>query len=196
MNNSKFSRRCAAAVIAGAAMWGLGTAQAASTVALTGSTSPIASGDAFDVEIVGKDFVPVLGGGLDISFTSAVLELVSIKIDPSWSFYADTGKIDNGLGTVSGLSFNIFGSKSGDFPIAELHFKAKQPGMATIDLLPSDDFPFSTIDAVVPPVVFSEASVQVVPEPASWMTLAAGLGLLAFWSRSAVRRSVGGQPQS
>lgn len=180
MNGCSNGLAKATLALAAAAALAAGTAEAAS-VALAGPAT-IAPGDTFFVSMSGYDFEPIVGGGADLTFASGLLELVSVSFDPAWDFYTSPGVIDNTLGKVTDLSFNVWGSQSGDFSIATLEFKAKAPGSAVIGLLGSQMFPFSTVGAEELAVGFSGASLQIspVPEPAGWLLMLSGLAAVSL----------------
>lgn len=174
------------AMVAAAALLAMGAAQAGSSVQLVAPAS-VAPGDIFNVAVNGVDFVPIVGGGLDLFFSVGLLDLLSVQVAPAWNFLPQGGVIDNTTGTLVGLSFNIFGfpamSQSGDFAIATLQFQAKAPGTAAIDLAANAEWSFSTPDAEVPEFTLAGASLQIaspVPEPAAWLLMLGGLGLLGY----------------
>lgn len=178
----------AKSLLAACAAFAVGSAHAVSTVQVTAPAS-VLLGDVFNVSISGTGFEPVVGGGLNISFSAGLLELVSVSIDPAWSFLADPGTIDNVAGTLTDAYFNVWGQMSGDFAIAMLQFKAKAAGLSTIDPALSDVFDFSTPLGETPAVTLLGSPVQInspVPEPAAWVLMLGGLGLLGA---SAARRS-------
>ncbi len=160
---------------------------AAPKVVLDGPDAPIVAGSVFSVALRGQDFMPIVGGGVDLSFSADLIELLSVSFDPAWSFFVDAGTTDNAAGTVTDMSFNIFGSMEGSFAIATIDFRAKAAGMAGINVLDSAFFPFSNMNAEVVPVTFEGTSLQVasaVPEPSAWLMMLGGFGVLAFARRA------------
>jgi hypothetical protein len=146
-------------------------------------------GETFMVSVKGYDFVGLDGGGADLSFAPGLLELLSVNVDPAWDFFSAPGEIDNAAGTLKGLSFNVWGPKTGNFDIASLTFRAKAAGASDIDLLPNVDWPFGLGGDVVN-VGLVGTQVQVissVPEPAAWAMLLAGV--LAIGARRAKMRA-------
>ncbi len=186
----------ARSVVAVAALVAMGAAQAVVTprVVLDGPGAPVMAGDVFSVMLRGHDFMPIVGGGVDLSFSADLIELVSVSFDPAWSFYTSAGALDNVAGTVTDMSFNLFGAMQGSFAIATIDFRAKAAGTANIDALDSALFPFADADiaAQAVQVSFEGTSVQVasaVPEPSTWLMMLAGFGLLACARRESAART-------
>lgn len=169
-------------LVAGAALVAFsGLTQAAAVTASL--SSPAVEGGSFLVSLQGTGFDKALdGGGLGLTFDASALELLSVSIDPSWSFFADEGVIDNVAGTLTDLSFNVWGGKTGDFKIADLTFLAKRGGQTTVSTAPSVMFPFGSGGEELQVQHGSlTVSVATVPEPSvAVMTLfgvVAGLAL-------------------
>jgi hypothetical protein len=151
-------------------------------------------GDNVVVDIVGSGFTtPTVGGGFSLSFDSSVLGLqltdVLLYGQPAaprtvpgpWdsSFPRSESLV---AGVLADFSFNQFSGLSGNFPIAQLTFTALSVGTSTLQLNPSLFFPFADGSGNPLQVGFGAGSVQVVPEPATWGMLAAGLALVGFFS--------------
>ncbi|MBL8352190.1 MAG: PEP-CTERM sorting domain-containing protein [Burkholderiaceae bacterium] len=169
------------ALVAPLAVVAMSSAHAVSTVQVVGPAGPLAVDQLFTVDLSGHDFVAVNGGGLNISFTAGLLELLSVHVDPSWNFFSQPGTIDNASGTLSELAFNVWGWPSGHFPIASLQFQAKAPGAAIISLAESPNWPFATPNWDTPAVDYGSYNVTIagpVPEPAAWLLMLGGLGLV------------------
>ncbi|MCZ4313841.1 PEP-CTERM sorting domain-containing protein [Comamonadaceae bacterium G21597-S1] len=175
---TKFGR-----VAMASALWlaTIGLPAHAASVELVGpATSTVKVGDTFMVSVKGFDFAGLDGGGADLSFASGLVELLSVAVDPAWDFFSAPGDIDNTAGTLTGLSFNVWGPKSGNFDIASLTFRAKAAGIADIDLLPSVIWPFGLGGDIVD-VGLVGTQVQIassVPEPAVWAMLLAGVAVI------------------
>jgi len=132
--------------------------------------------------------VPVDGGGLNLSFNPAVLQLVGVTFDPIWNFgIPSPGTIDNTAGTVTDMFFNDTVAQSGSFNIADFDFKAVAPGDSQLLLSGSALFPFAgTPKGESSPVVIDvnfndNGRINVVPEPSTWVVLSVGI-LLAVQS--------------
>ena len=168
------------------ALFCLGPAANAGIVYFTES-DPISAkvGDVFVLHVHGQDFsVGVDGGGLDIAFDSAKLQVDSMTVDSLWSDLFDDGSTDNSAGKVTDIYFNDFSMQgiSGDFPILAVQFAAVGEGTSLVELNASAKFPFAG-GASALPVEFSKHQVTIesalpVPEPSARASLLAGLALL------------------
>lgn len=101
------------------------------------SSSLINVGDSFSVDIIGTGFTSsnVDGGGVNFTFDSSILSVLSVTIDPAWdALISSGGTIDNGLGTVDGIYVNTFGAITGDFVVATVQFQAVGPGTTALGL--------------------------------------------------------------
>jgi len=155
----------------------------AGTLSISPSNTEVGIGDIFNLDIKGSDFLDtIVGGGFDIAFNGAALELVSVTIDPSWEFAPSGGVIDNAAGSLTDASFNSFTTpRSGDFNVATLSFRAVAAGLWEVALAPSAVFVFSDIAAnEVTPLFGSAEVLVVVPEPGVVAMMLGGLALLGF----------------
>lgn len=142
----------------------------------TPSTSTVNLNDVFDISIAANYGGPatLAGGSLSVSFDPAVLQVVSVTVNPAISDIGSaSGTIDNVAGTIDTIGFSSFFGVSGSFEIATISLQAVGLGSSNVVLSdPMDpvftwtnfDFgagPFG--DAVDPN--FSNAAVAVVPVP-------------------------------
>lgn len=136
----------------------------------------------FTLDIIGTDFTQnVVGGGVDLSFDPSVLSVLSVSIDPVWTFFTQTGTIDNGAGTVNGIAVNEFAATITDsFTVASVQFQVignagtgSSLSLTTYALNPwADDIGGQIF------TLYANANVSVVPVPAAvWLF---GSGLLAL----------------
>jgi hypothetical protein len=146
-------------------------------------------GETFSVMVRGDSFSEnVVGGGFDLSFNPAVLRLDSVAINTAvWEFAPSGGTIDNTTGTVTTASFATFAATppSGGFLAATLTFSARAIGNSALTLAPSAVAVFASSAGDPIAVTFGSGMVNVVavPEPATWASMALGIGLLPLWLR-------------
>lgn len=178
----KIHKLVAALTMAG--VCGAGTA--AGNLIIDPAASSVGPGDAFSLKVLGTAFSDtVVGGGFNLSFNAAMLSLDSVVINTAlWEFAPITGTINNLAGTLSDVAFNTFAnSPTGNFEAATLNFTAKAPGLSALTLSESNSFPFANLNADVITVAYAAGQVNVVPEPATVLTMLLGLGLLPLLLR-------------
>jgi hypothetical protein len=148
--------------------------------------SVVAAGASFQVEIRADLGEPVLGFGLDLAFDSALLALEGApEIAAPWlPVFAPDG---DGLAAVA-FDAGILGD---DVLLAVLRFTALAPGSSglLLSVTPGDlaeGFALDPSGFAAEPA-FTAGMVQVVPEPASALLLAAGLVAVAAGRRSSGR---------
>jgi len=158
-------------------------AAATVTVRVVSPVSEVSVGEIFSIQLRAEASQPILGFGLDLGFDGAVLAIdAPPAIGPLWDpLVAPDGDGLAGLVFPAGLT--------GDLLLATLSFEALAPG--TTDIVASftagdltEGFPLdpSGFDA---DVSFVGAPIQVVPEPAAGLLVAAGLLGLAGYRRAA-----------
>lgn len=173
-------------------------AQALPTIDLSPSASSVMVGDTFTLMLQGTGFdltsdskvIDNVTGGqkFDLSFASGVLEIVSVSIDSSWNFTSGskTGTTDNTAGTLTGLAFGTFPATTADsFAIAQITFRALGAGSGMIALTGGEIA--ARVNGVSGVKILPELTntmVAVVPEPAEWTMLLAGLGLIGWRLRA------------
>lgn len=159
----------------------------AGTMSISPPNSEVWIGTIFNLEVKGTDFLEtIVGGGFDLAYNGAALELLSVTIKPSWEFVPSGGIIDNAAGSLTDASFNSFTTpRSGDFDVATLSFRAIAGGLWNVALAPSAVFVFSDTSAnAVTPLFGSAEVLVVVPEPGMVAMTLAGLALLGFAARA------------
>lgn len=149
----------------------------AAVVGFNPASETVNVGDTFMIGVEGSAFASDLdGGGLNLSFNPAVLQVLDVIIDgTAWDFLPSKGIINNAAGTVSETTFNQFSHpKVGSFPILQYQFAAIASGASQLQLTQWGDNPFASGGELVP-VNFVDGLVTVVPEPSTGLLFAAGL---------------------
>jgi PEP-CTERM motif len=165
----------------------------AAVVSIVPASKTVNVGDTFNIGVEGSAFVDNLdGGGLNLSFNPAVLEVLDVVIDgTAWDFLPAKGVIDNLAGTVSASTFNQFSHpKVGSFSIFEYQFKAIGAGTSPLLLSEFSGNPFASGgETVATSFVGGTVTAAAVPEPSTALTLAAGLiGVLGLTRRARRQR--------
>ena len=151
-------------------------------------------GDSFTLAILGSEFPDAVdGGGIDLSFNSAVLQTDNVTVNAIWEFLPSPGTIDNGGGIVDGIVFNTFvNSIKGSFLIGTVSFTAHGTGQSTIGISESALFQFASGGSLISPS-FEGAQIVIaspVPLPGTAILLAScTIGILGFHKRYAKRPS-------
>ena len=164
----------------------LATTQAsAATISWNTSTTNVNVNDVFSLEIVGADFIGnVDGGGINISFDSNVLNILSVNINESvWDFGGlgiSTGTIDNLNGSLDGLMVNTFSDITGDFVVATIEMEAIAEGSSLLALSEYTQNPWASTGSLInPDFVDATVNVSAVPLPAALWLFGSGIaGLL------------------
>lgn len=107
----------------------------------------------------------------------------NVSIDAAvWNFMANSGTIDNGAGSVTGMEFLTFSGAGTDFTIATIDFTALASGSSLLDIekhisLSIPDFSAGGLPLDVE-LLDGSVSVSAVPVPAAvWLF---GSGLIAL----------------
>ncbi len=162
----------------------------AATVGFDAAASNVIVNEVFAVDIVASGFPVTDGGGVDLAFDPAIVNVLAVSIDPAvWSFINSTGNIDNTAGSVSGIMVNDFDyvdPLAGDFIVATLQLKAVGVGTTLLSLGEYDLNPWGSGGNRIGPAYLS-GIVNVAPIPlpaAAWLFGSALLGLVG-WRRRA-----------
>ena len=162
----------------------------AATISWNLSTANVNVDDVFTVDVVGTGFVNnVDGGGINISYDSSVLNVLSVSInDVVWDLgYNSVGAIDNVAGTVDGIMVNAWSDVTGDFVVASIQMQAIRGGNSLLSLNEYLLNPWASAGSLVnPDYVGAEVIVSAVPIPAAVWLFGSGLLLLTgFFKRKA-----------
>ena len=161
----------------------------AATITWNSASNGVLENDIFSLDVVGQGFVSnVDGGGIDLSFDSSVLNVLSVTIDEVvWDLGVgiSTGTIDNVAGTVNGIAVNAWGDVTGDFTVATIQFQAIGGLWSTSGLTLTEYAlnPWASDGSAINPD-YINGSVSIVPVPAAvWLFGSGLLGLLGFARR-------------
>ncbi len=159
------------------------------TVSVDPLTSTVTNGTSFSIDLVGLDFNngDLDGGGINFSYDPAVVNVTSVTVDTTtWEFFSDNGVIDNGVGSVNGIQFNTFQSRTGDLTFATVQFVAVGTGVTGLGLSEYLANPFATGGSPYPGLAFAEtASIAVapIPLPGAALLFASALGIAGWFRR-------------
>lgn len=164
----------------------------AATISWSSPNTNINVNDIFTINIIGSGFTGnVDGGGVNFSYDSSILNVVSVSINESvWDFGGagiSTGSINNGAGTVDGIMVNTFGVVTGDFDVASIQFQAVGLGVSDLLLNEFSLNPWASGGSSINPVLESSlvtVEETVVPVPAAVWLFGSGLiGLIGVARR-------------
>ena len=175
----------------GVLLWGLAVSAHAASVSLIPSFQAPLVGDLVELEVV-MDFTddPTIGGGIDIFYDSSILGFESFAFSSTLEDDPDFRRLPDNLdGELNGLAFGDFLGLSGPSTVGTLTFVALGQGTSMLTMAqnegpPPEDNPGPFVSATTflpQDVEFHNASVSVVPLPATfWLLLAAIGSLMGF----------------
>jgi len=185
----------AAASLGAAAVPTLQFSAAPASVTIGASFTLLLQGSGFDATAGGSLIDNISGGQkLDLGFGAGLLELVSVTLDPRWTFAAanKTGTVDNAAGTVKGIGFGSFPATTDDsFNIASFNFRAIAAGLYPVQTyLYVKPGRVAGVAGQVVATGLPSASITVspVPEASSWALFALGLAGIAALGRRRLAR--------
>ena len=165
-------------------------ATGAATISANPASSNVVLGAVFDLEVIGTGFPVTQGGGFNLGFDAAVLQVNSVSIDGNvWDFVNDNGVIDNVAGNVSAVLVSAFpGVGSGDFTVATIEFLAIGLGSSGIALSEAAANLWGSGGLPISPTFDSSGQVTVVPVPAGIWLFGSALLALSGIGRVSTRR--------
>lgn len=171
-----------ALLLCGSSLW-LSMAAQASTVTFDPQNSVVGLGE-FTVNIIGTEFTGGTdGGGVNVTYDAAVLQAVSVTLDPVWNIFASSGTIDNVGGSITGIDFATFNSLPSSFLIGTIRFNAVGVNATALNLSESFGIGGFALGGQAQTVTFTGGSVTVVPLPAAWSLMLGGIAPLGWLLR-------------
>jgi len=161
----------------------------ANTVGFSPDPKDILQGSGnFTVNLVGTGFASSTdGGAVSISFDPAILQAVSVSLDPLWNFFTANGTINNTLGTITGIEFATLATPAASFTVGTITFAPTTALVLGSSALGLTEYTTGSLggfaNAGLPQTVAFDnglVNIQAVPAPgAAWLlaTGLAGLGL-------------------
>jgi len=156
----------------------------AATVSFASTPVNVVTGQTFTLDLVGTDFNngTLDGGGLNIGFDSSVITVTSVSVNTvDWEFFSTDGTIDNSGGSVNGITFNSFETRTGNLLFATVEFLAVGEGSSALSLSEFNLNPFASGGSAYTGLAFDQlgsVNVSAVPVPAAaWLFGSALVGL-------------------
>ncbi len=159
------------------------TSAQAATISFSPSSTGVDLNTVFTLELIGTDFNSgsLDGGGININFNPDIINATKITINTTeWEFFSTEGVIDNLAGTINGISFNSFQSRTDELNFATIEFTSVGLGNSLLTLSEYSANPFATSGTLYTDIAFQSTliSVKAVPLPASIWLFFTGLVLL------------------
>lgn len=167
----------------------LATSAFADPVVSVSSVSPVTVGTGFDVQLLVSGVSDLYAYQLALSFDPTLLQAGSITegsflgTGGATSWFA--GLTDNSTGSVSFVVNSLVGDISGvngGGLLATIHFDTIGVGTSSLNLTEATLLN-SAVNVISAQAVGSSVTVSAVPEPSSYLLLAAGVVGLAAWRR-------------
>jgi len=163
-----------------------GSAQAI-TVQFDQPATTLQTGAPFSLTVLGFDFPATIGGGIDLSFDPAIINISAVTMNTAVFPFSDAGTIDNVAGTLTDAYFNSLAAPSGTLEFMTIDFIAMGAGSTQLSLSEGLLAVFADVDAnqFGSQIQFIPASVTVtaVPVPAATWLMLSGLGLISAVAR-------------
>lgn len=134
---------------------------AESGVSLSKSAIKSKVGDTVSVDLLMSDFALTNGGGVELHYDPALVQVNSVVVDGTvWSFAKRDGDINNADGVVSDILFSSYQGVSGNAKIATIELEFIGKGKGKISLSESGSNPFASNGAQMA-VTFASTKVHV-----------------------------------
>jgi len=164
----------------------------AATITWASPVTNVNTNDTFTIDIIGTGFTSTVdGGGVNFSYNSNVLNVLSVSVDTNvWDLGVgiSAGAIDNAAGAVNGVMVNTWSGVTGGFSVASVTFQAVASGTTGLSLSEYILNPWAGAGLLLnPDYVDATVTVSAVPVPAAVWLFGSGLmGLMGFARRKTV----------
>jgi hypothetical protein len=184
--------RLAAAAALALSAWSAPVLAAGAQVTLVATPNPATQGSTVDVDVLISQVTDLYAYQFSISFDPTLLQVSGLAmgsfLSAGGTTLGDTGTIDNTAGTVTFAYNSLVGALpgvSGSGTLLTLHLNAIGTGTSALGFVPADTLFLDSTLATIG-LTTTDSSVQVaavVPEPETYLMLAAGLAGLGLWRR-------------
>ena len=162
----------------------LATPIQAAMVRFSPTISSVVIGSTFSMNILGAGFNSgdLDGGGINFTYDSSVVSVLGVTINTAdWEFAPSAGTINNIAGTVTGIVFNSFSSRTGSLTFATVQFSAvgASGSVSSLGLSEYAPNPFASGGKGYPGLSFDQTgSIAIVPLPSAlWLFASAMMSL-------------------
>lgn len=156
----------------------------AALVRFSPTISAVGLGSTFSLDLIGTGFTSgdLDGGGINFTYNPSVVNVLGVTVNSAvWEFAPNSGTINNMAGTVTGIVFNSFFSRTGDLTFATVSFSAIGPvgSISSLGLSEYGANPFASGGIDYAGLTFDQTgSVNVIPVPAAlWLFSSALMAL-------------------
>lgn len=169
-----------------------GPALADPQLTFAAAANPVQQGSTVAVQVMISGVVDLYAYNFSVSFDPSLLQVVGITeggfLGSGGTTVFGAGDIDNGAGTISfnyGSLIGDIAGVSGSGTLATLYLSATGVGTSALSFVPGDSLFINSQlgDINVQAVNGSLQVAAVVPEPSSYLLLAAGLAGIGVWRR-------------
>ena len=166
----------------------------AADVSIVALPDPAQTGNAVDLQVLISGVADLYGYNFSLSFDASLLQVSSVTegafLATGGTTFFDGGTIDNSAGTISFAFDTLVGAVpgvSGSGTLVTIHMNAIGTGTSALNFVPADT---TFVDSAAIPNVIAVQTIDrtltvaaVVPEPSTYLLLAAGLAGIGAWRR-------------
>lgn len=184
--------RLAAAAALALSAWSAPVLAAGPQVTFAAAPNPAQQGGTVDINVLISQVTDLYAYQFSITFDPSLLQVSNVALGSFLSAggttTGDAGTVDNTAGTISFAYNSLIGALpgvSGSGTLLTIHLNAIGTGTSALGFVPADAlFVDSNLNTIGLTTVDSSLQVAApVPEPESYLMLAAGLAGLALWRR-------------